>query len=122
MTFGIVDTLDVPVLLGTTFIDRAVTSIHSSKRKTVSHHFLSVPIVMVYEARSTAENVKSNNFKENEKDLEVFVARTLSDHKNITVARQVVLNAMCETPVLVSTKVATLIQRVLHEILAKNHA
>lgn len=42
--------------------------------------------------------------------------------KNITVAQQVVLKEMCETPVLLSTQAAGLIEVILYQKVANCHA
>lgn len=65
---------------------------------------------MVHEAMRAAQNDKSGNHQESEEDLALFVAATMADFKNIMVARQVMLKVMCKTAVLVSTKMASVIE------------
>lgn len=48
VTFGVVDKLALPVLLGMTFIDRYIRSVYPAEKRTVSYHYPSVPIVIVH--------------------------------------------------------------------------
>lgn len=55
VTFGVVDRLAVPVLLGSTFIDGYVRPVHLAERKFVPYYSPPVPILLLQEARSAAE-------------------------------------------------------------------
>lgn len=64
---------------------------------------------MVQEAKSAAEGGKPDSSQDVESNLALFVAPTAVDPKSVTVTRQVVLEEVCETPVLVSIKAVGLI-------------
>lgn len=79
----------MPAMLGTTYTDRFIMSIHQAERKIVLHHSPAVLILRVHEARS--ETVK-NNTKTRQDFKEVLVQwETLSRHerKYIVVFRRV---------------------------------
>lgn len=65
INFGVVNELVMPVLPGTTFIDKFIRSIHPVKRKIVAHHSSAVSILMVHEARSEAD--KNSTIKKTNK-------------------------------------------------------
>lgn len=65
VNFGVVNKLLVPVLLGTTNMDKFAKSIQPTERKIVPHHSPQVPILAVHEAES---DVKKNNTKTRQKD------------------------------------------------------
>lgn len=92
-----------------------------TERKIVSHHSTPVLMLMVHEARSETEKSNTEARQEVEKEFTLLVTPIRSELKHITVARQVVFMAMCEKPVLVSTKVAGLFEVPTHANVAKNH-
>lgn len=61
VNFCKVDNLAVPVLSGTTFIDRYIKSDHPSERNTVPYHSPSVPILMIHGARSVAKKEEDSD-------------------------------------------------------------
>lgn len=123
VTLSVVDKLAALVLFGTTFIDRFIRSINPTERKIAPHHCPPVSILIVHEARSAIEKKEDLRIRQEvEEDLELFVTPTCCDPKNITVAQRVELEAVCETPVLVSTKAAGLIKVFSHEKIAKHNA
>lgn len=106
VNFGVIDELIVPVLSGTTYIDWFVKSIHLAERKIMLHHYPSVPILMIRETRCEPEMNKPDFCHEVEKDLELLLTAIRCERMSITVARQVGLKAMIDTPVLVFRKPA----------------
>lgn len=119
--FGIASELVVPILLGTTYIDRFIRSIHPAERKIVPYHYPPVPKLIVYKARSEPEIEKLDSHQNVESDLALLVTASGGEPKYITVVRQVVLRAVCETPVIVSTQVACILEVILHRSVANNH-
>lgn len=77
---------------------------------------------MVQEAGSAAENDKSDTLQKVTERLALLVTPIRCDSKYITVARQVVLKVLCETPVLISTQVAGVREAIPQENVNKNHA
>lgn len=55
MTFGVVDGSDLPVLLGTTFLDKFIKLANLAKRKMVLYHTPPVPLLMVHDGKGEAE-------------------------------------------------------------------
>lgn len=75
---------------------------------------------MVHETRSAAEKKKELDIQySNTDDLLLFVKPTEKKARPITVARQLVLSAMCERSVIVSTRVYELVDIIPHEYFAK---
>lgn len=123
VTFYVLDRLAVPVLLGTIFIDRVIRPIHAAERNFFPLHFMLVPILVVYRTRSATEKKEYLTIRQEvEEDLALFVTPTRCDPRNISVARQVLLNAMYKTPVLVSTVAAGIIEVASHVNLPNFHA
>lgn len=120
MTFDILKKLAVPVLLGTTFIDRVVRSIHPTGKVIVPHHYTKACILIINETRISAEKNKSHKRQNFEEDVALFVTPAWGDHKNIAVSGQIVLKAMCETPVLVFTKSVSIIEANICQNVARN--
>lgn len=60
---------------------------------------------MEHEARSELEKNRSDIRQIKDHNWALLVTNTSTKPKDITVARQVVLRAMCETPVLLSSQV-----------------
>lgn len=60
MAFGVLETLAVSVLLGNIINNRFIKPVHPAERNVVRHRSPPVPIVMVHESRSKAENNASN--------------------------------------------------------------
>lgn len=90
----------MPVLLGTTFLDKDISSIHLTERKTLPHYSLPITISMVHEARSAAEKEGDLHIRQEvEEDLALLVKITQGDSKNITATRKVLLKEMCNTSV-----------------------
>lgn len=77
---------------------------------------------MVHEARNETEKNKSETHQEVEEALAQLVTPTRYKRKYITAVLQIFLKGMCETPFLVSTQVAGLIEVITHGNNAKNHA
>lgn len=65
-------------------------------------------MLMLHETRSVARKVKSDTREEDEENVALLVVSIGCEPTYKTVARQVVLKAMCETPVLVCTQAAAL--------------
>lgn len=106
---GVMDKLTVAVWSGKTFTDRVIRSIHQTGRKIVTHHSPSAPISVVHDARSAAEEEENSGIRQKvEEHTALFVTLIQSNPENIMAAPQVVLKAIYETPVLVSTKAAGL--------------
>lgn len=120
LTFDVVDRLALPVLLGTTFIDKYIKSIYPAVRKLFRYHFLPVPIRMVQKTNSEAKKNTSDICQLIEEDAALLVTPTRSDLKNIIVSRHIVLMAICETPVLRSTQAGCLIEVSSHPNIAKS--
>lgn len=76
----------------------------------VPHHSLPVPILMVNNGKCEAEVNTSDIGQINDQDLTPLVKPTCNEPRCITAARQVVLKAICETSVLVSTQALGLLQ------------
>lgn len=76
---------------------------------------------MVHEAGSAAEEKMSDTRQGVEEDLALLLTPIKYADKYMTVVRQIVLKAMCDTQVLVFTQVAGLIEVIMHENVAKNH-
>lgn len=122
VNFGVVNELVVPVLFGTIYIDSSIKSIHPAERKVVPHHSPTVPILIVYEANSKPEKNNIEARQEVEEELTLLETPIKCEPKCITVARQVVLKAMCETLVIVSTQAAGLTESIPCAYVAKHHA
>lgn len=122
MTLCILEKLAVLVLLGTIFIDEVMSSNHPAKGSVFKHYSPPVSILMVSEPWSAHDENKWVNPQRIEKDSTPFVFPAPSDHSKITNACQVVLKAMGERPVLVSTKTVGLINVVGYDKMAKNLA
>lgn len=122
VTFGVVDKLAVKVLLRTSFTDRPTKSHQPTKMKLVRHHSPLASFLIVHEVEAAAESEKSNNRQEFNEYLALFVSTIRGNQKNITVAEQIYLKLMCETPVLVSIKRAGLLQVPLHDNVTEAHA
>lgn len=114
----------LPVLLGRTFIGRALRSIHPAERKLVPYQSPKVPILMVLEGRSVAEKGEYSYIRRSIlEDLELLVTPTQSEPRSIKVAEQIVLKVITETSVLVSKRVADLVEVITtFNIVAKNRA
>lgn len=82
---------------------------HPAESKNVSQHSSPVPILTVHKARNEAEMDRSDPCQGDEASLAMFVTSIGCETKYIAVARQVVLKAMCETPVLVSIQATALV-------------
>lgn len=119
VTYALEDKLAAPVLLGTAIIDQFIESNHSAGRKIFPHHSSTVLILMTHEAQSAVEKSRSDTCQEQGKDLILSVAPIQSDPTSIPAARQVVLKAMCEMPVLVCSQAAGLIEIILHKNLGQ---
>lgn len=122
VTLVFVDKLAIPVFLGRNFMHRFIKPFQQDERKIVQHHSRPVFIWMVPETCTVAEMDRSNDCQGIEEDLALPANPTLGDAKNITVARQVVVEKMGETALLVSRKAVSLIEVTLHGKLARNNA
>lgn len=121
VNFGLVNEMVVPILLGTTYIDRFMNLIHPTERRIVLHHSPLILILMVCKAKSETKNNDTEKRQRNEEEL-TLLGTPISDEPNcITVARQVVLTAIREIPVVVFIKAAGPIEVVPHDSVAKNH-
>lgn len=78
------------------------------------HHARSVLVLMVYQAKSASGKEKSDNSQDIDEDLALFATLILKDHNKISIARQVVLKAMCETIMIVSVNLAGPVMVDLH--------
>lgn len=117
-----VDKLAVVVLLGTTFIDELIESIHPVESKIVPHHSLLVLVLMAHEAKSEAENIASDMHKFMDQDPELLITPISVGTKYITAVLKGVLKVMREAPDLVSTQVMDLVEVFPHKIVTRNHA
>lgn len=77
---------------------------------------------MVEEAESETEKFGSNTRLINDQEPVLLVTPTTRETKFVTVARQAVVRAICEIPILVSTQSLSGIEVVPHEIAANSHA
>lgn len=77
---------------------------------------------MIRKAKSNVEEIAPHNRQEIDEVLALFLTAVLGDHKNMKVAQHVVVNALCETPVLVATNAAGLFAVSQHKSVAKSHA
>lgn len=84
VTSGVVEILSVPVLIGTTFIEKVTRPIQPAKRKRFPHYFPLVPILVVDEARGTAEKDESDDRQDIGGDLALLVTLTVGTPQNIT--------------------------------------
>lgn len=57
VTLSVVDKLAISVLMGTTFIDKCMRSVHRAERKIVPYQFPPVTILTVHEAKSEVEKI-----------------------------------------------------------------
>lgn len=73
VSFGIMSTLLVPVLMRMTYIDRSMNSVHPTERRVVPYRSQPVPILMIYEAPCEAESSKSDIHQGATEDLEMLV-------------------------------------------------
>lgn len=110
VTFNPVDKLAIPLLRKTIVIDKVVYSIHRAELKIIRYQSQSVPTLMLHEAKSAVEKEKSENRRKFEEYEALFVITSPEDPKNMKVARQVALKAICETLLLVFTTAAGLIK------------
>lgn len=84
------------------------------------HYSPQVPVLIVHEARSTAEEKKVSDTHQVVKEDPALLATPTKRHlRCITVLRQVVQKEACEALVLVLTKVAGLIELTRHEDVTK---
>lgn len=77
---------------------------------------------MLQEVRSEAESIVSAIRPIHNQDPVLLVAPVSSEHKYIKAARQVVVKVMRETPVLLYTQAASLVEIILNENVTSNHA
>lgn len=118
VSLGILGESVVPVLFRTTYIDRFIKSTHGAERTIVLHHSAPTHIQMVYEARNEAKSDKLDSRLEGGRDFALFLTPIRCEFRATTIARLVVLKAMGEAPVLVSTQAADLVEVVCHEKVA----
>lgn len=123
VAFGVIDKFAVPVLLGTTTIDRAVQSSYEARRNVIPYHSLPLPTLMVHEARSIAEKGEYWNIRPlNIEGLAFLVTTIESESRSIVVIRQVFLKAIFETSELVSTQASGLIKVISHDNVSRKHS
>lgn len=122
VTLDVVEKLAVPVLFGTTFIDKFIKSIHADERKINLHHSAPVPILMPHEFNCEAKRNSSDTHQFIAQYPALLVMPISSESKYITAARQVALKAIYETPVLVSTNAVAPVEEIPHEKVAESHA
>lgn len=77
---------------------------------------------MIHKVESAARNYKSDACRAVPKGWALITLPTRCEPKYITVARQIVPAAMCETPFLVSTQAADITAMIPYEDAAKRHA
>lgn len=77
---------------------------------------------MVHENRSARKKNMSDIRQYNTRDLETSVSPVESDTETITVAGQVLLKAICETTLLISTRASGLLKAIFNESVARAHA
>lgn len=122
LTSRVVDRLAVLVLLGSNFVDKYLKYVHPAERKIVPHPSPPGPNLMIHEAISGAEKNTSDIRQFIEEEPALLVTPISGKPKCITNARQVVLNVMCKTSVLVCTQLLGLVEVVSHENIAKMEA
>lgn len=103
VSLGVIGELFIPVLSWKTCIDGFVKPIHRAERKSVSYRFPQMITLLIHETGRETEMDNSDTRQEVSKELALFVTPSNCDCKYITVAGQVVLKGICETPVLVCT-------------------
>lgn len=74
VTFGVMKRFSVPLLLGTTFIDIWIRSVHQSEREIAPYHSSFVPILMALEVNSEAMKNTPDFRPFIVEDLELLVA------------------------------------------------
>lgn len=117
------DKLVIPAKLGTNVVDKVINSIYPAGRTTDPHHTPPVLIWMVHKARSAAKKAEDLDTRRKfQEDLALFVTVTWCNDRNKMGAWRVMLKSICETPVLVSTKTAGLLQVATRESFAETHA
>lgn len=92
------------------------------ERKTVSRHFPAAFIFMIQDTQSEAEKNKSDVHQNQRENLSLLVTLVASELKSIRAGHRVVSEAICETPVLVFTRTADLMEVATHENVSKVHA
>lgn len=123
VAFGVALNIAVPMLLGRIFIDRFIKSVHPAERITFPYHSLTALILLVHETRKAADKKEASDIRNfNAEDLDLLVALTVSKLESITVACEVILKAVWETSVLVSTWAAVLVEVIHHDNTASNYA
>lgn len=120
--FGLVNKLDVPLLLGKYFIGRFINSNHKTKKKIIPHHSLREPTLMAHKNWSAAQKSKPDICQYITGDSAMLVMFIQRERRIVTEGHQIVLKAMCETPMLVSRQVAGLKEVLSHENVAETHA
>lgn len=104
----------------TIFTDRYIKSVHPAERKIVPYHSLPVHILMISKVRSATEKEEeSDNRQTSTEDLVLLVTLNKSEPRLIKDWRQVVLEAMCESSVLVSTGAAGPVAVSPNDVVAK---
>lgn len=109
VSFAVVNERFVPALIGPNYIDSFIRSIHPTERRFVHEHVRLMSILMVHEAKSETRNKNSGTSQEVETDLAIKGTPFSCKPYSVTVAQELVLKPKCNTPVLVSTEVAGLI-------------
>lgn len=122
VTFGVVNKLEILVLLAMAFNERFVKPFHSAKSKTVPHHSRPAPNLKALKAERGAKKKVLDIRRLKDLNPVLLVAPISSEPKYSTVARQVVCEAMCETPVLVFSHTVELLELFQYESVAKYHA
>lgn len=102
--FGVVKGLDVPIPLGMTFIDMFRKFILTAKKKSVFYQSPPGKLLLVHENRSEAEKHKSDTHQKCEDELGLSAIPITAESKCSTVGRQLVLEALYKTSLLVSTQ------------------
>lgn len=86
------------------FIVGFINSIHQAEENIVPSGSQQIPILMVIEARSAAENDESYSLQEETEEVSLLMTPAMYDFQHITFLRQRVFKAMCVIRALLSTQ------------------
>lgn len=100
--------LAVPILLGTSFVDKFVKGVFPSKRKIVTYNSPRVSLLLIHEALT--DNQGFNDESENGTYKGILVVEYVEREQSIRIARTIVLQPMSETAVLVVTNAKRLVE------------
>lgn len=120
--FGVISELVFLGLSGTAYIDRFTKSIRPTEREIVPYRSPPEAILMVHKVVREAEMKRSGTYQAGTKYLALLMTPTTCDPKYITVARQVVFTAVCQTSSLISPQAVVLKEVGRHKSVANDRA